>query len=88
MRRGLEVWLRLELWVVLHAMDADKMVWLRAVTVAVHDWAGVACHLLHNAPVVAHPDGITLCERLSSDRWLDGGENVISSASMWWVVGV
>lgn len=75
----------LELRVVLHAVDADKV---RAVAATVHNWIGVACHLLHDAPVVAHSDGITLCERLRSDSGLDGIENVISSANMWLVVGV
>lgn len=75
----------LELWVVLHAVDADKV---RAVAAAVPNWIGVACHLLHDAPVVAHTDGITLCKRLRSDSRLDGIENVISSTNMWLVVGV
>ena len=75
----------LELWVVLHTVDADKV---RAVAAAVHNWIWVACHLLHDAPVVAHTDGITLCERLRSDSGLDGIENVISSTNMWLVVGV
>jgi len=75
----------LELWVVLHTVDADKV---RAVAAAVPNWIGVACHLLHDAPVVAHTDGITLCKRLRSDSRLDGIENVISSTNIWLVVGV
>lgn len=78
-------WLWLELWVVLHTVDADKV---RAVAAAVPNWIGVACHLLHDAPVVAHTEGITLCKRLRSDSRLDGIENVISSTNIWLVVGV
>lgn len=78
----------LELWVVLHAVDADKVRAVAATAIAVHNWIRVASHLLHDAPVVAHSDGITLCERLRSGSGLDGIENVISSTNMWLVVGV